>query len=117
MPLVIQKSKKVNSETSAATARQEQIKAAAAGGVSPKFVQDPMRNTNAPDVLGGFVDPVSGRSTYTQGRDPTHTGAASTFAHDPVRNQKVPDVLGGFIDPMGARPTFTQGKDPTDTGA
>ncbi|KAG2223791.1 hypothetical protein INT45_001925 [Circinella minor] len=35
----------------------------------------PMRNSNVPDILGQFIDPMGGRTTYTQGIDPTNTGA------------------------------------------
>ncbi|KAG2212194.1 hypothetical protein INT45_002773 [Circinella minor] len=39
------------------------------------FLKDPMRNSNVPDILGQFIDPMGGRATYTQGIDPTNTGA------------------------------------------
>ena len=39
------------------------------------FLKDPMRNSNVPDILGRFIDPMGGRATYTQGIDPTNTGA------------------------------------------
>ncbi|KAI7857717.1 hypothetical protein BDC45DRAFT_500496 [Circinella umbellata] len=42
---------------------------------SSKFLNNPMRNSNVPDVLGQFIDPMGGRATYTQGIDPTNTGA------------------------------------------
>ncbi|KAI7855461.1 hypothetical protein BDC45DRAFT_568351 [Circinella umbellata] len=42
---------------------------------SSKFPKDPMRNSDVPDVLGQFIDPMDGRATYTQGIDPTNTGA------------------------------------------
>ncbi|KAG2223560.1 hypothetical protein INT45_001642 [Circinella minor] len=38
-------------------------------------VPDPMRNSNLPDILGQFIDPMGGRATYTQGIDPTNTVA------------------------------------------
>ncbi|KAI7859157.1 hypothetical protein BDC45DRAFT_564641 [Circinella umbellata] len=42
---------------------------------SSKFLNNPMRNSNVPDVLGQFIDPMGARATYTQGIDPTNTGA------------------------------------------
>ena len=42
---------------------------------SSNFLNNPMRNSNVPDVLGQFIDPMGGRATYTQGIDPTNTGA------------------------------------------
>ncbi|KAI9244693.1 hypothetical protein BDA99DRAFT_528875 [Phascolomyces articulosus] len=38
--------------------------------------RDPMRMSNVPDVLGGFVDPMGGaRASFSISRDPTCTGA------------------------------------------
>ncbi|KAI7858813.1 hypothetical protein BDC45DRAFT_564920 [Circinella umbellata] len=42
---------------------------------SSKFLKDPVRNSNVPDILGQFIDSMGGRATYTQGIDPTNTGA------------------------------------------
>ena len=42
---------------------------------SSKFLKDPVRNSNVPDILGQFIDPMGGRTTYTQGINPTNTGA------------------------------------------
>ena len=42
---------------------------------SSKFLKDPVRNSNVPDILGQFIDPMGCRATYTQGIDPTNTGA------------------------------------------
>lgn len=40
-----------------------------------KFHQDPVRTSNYPDTLGSFVDPMSGRGSYSIGFDVTNTGA------------------------------------------
>ncbi|KAG2217302.1 hypothetical protein INT45_012998 [Circinella minor] len=72
------KNKKVKSEINNSspkkiTKRREQNKNRPIA--SSKFLKDPMRNSNIPDVLGQFIDPMGGRATYTQGIDPTNTGA------------------------------------------
>ncbi|KAI8139362.1 hypothetical protein BJV82DRAFT_626955 [Fennellomyces sp. T-0311] len=80
MPFFFRKSsRKVNSEVSAEAARQQRLLreaqlAAAASNVA-LLMQDPMRMSNVPDVLGGFVDPMGGRASYSVSRDPTCTGA------------------------------------------
>ena len=70
MPLFIQ-TKKVNSEASLQENKQKQERSTS----SYTFLKDPVRNSNVPDILGQFVDPMGGRLTYTQGVDPTNTGA------------------------------------------
>ncbi|KAI7857805.1 hypothetical protein BDC45DRAFT_500729 [Circinella umbellata] len=68
--------KKVKSEinsSSKKTTKREQNKIRPIA--SSNFLNNPMRNSNVPDVLGQFIDPMGGRATYTQGIDPTNTGA------------------------------------------
>ncbi|KAG2224269.1 hypothetical protein INT45_000300 [Circinella minor] len=71
MPLFTQ-TKKVNSEASLQKNKQEQEEKPNA---SHTFLKDPVRNSNVPDILGRFVDPMGAQLTYTQGIDPTNTGA------------------------------------------
>ncbi|KAI9491293.1 hypothetical protein BDB00DRAFT_874525 [Zychaea mexicana] len=40
-----------------------------------KYLHDPMRHNKRPDYIGGFIDPMGGRSHYSQGVDVTNTGA------------------------------------------
>ncbi|KAI9250990.1 hypothetical protein BDA99DRAFT_522371 [Phascolomyces articulosus] len=65
-------SKKVNSETSS---QQDKGQDHSSTPASPTFLKDPVRNSNVPDAVGKFYDPMSTRATYTQGIDPTNTGA------------------------------------------
>ncbi|KAI9311640.1 hypothetical protein BX666DRAFT_1994064 [Dichotomocladium elegans] len=50
-------------------------KATPADLATEKFLHDPIRSAKHPDHLGEFVDPMGGRSTYSQGTDVTDTGA------------------------------------------
>ncbi|KAG0171831.1 hypothetical protein DFQ28_008586 [Apophysomyces sp. BC1034] len=43
--------------------------------VSEKYLRDPMRCNNRPDVVGFYVDPMGGRISHCHGNDPTNTGA------------------------------------------
>lgn len=40
-----------------------------------KFLADPMRSSNHPDVVGEYVDPMGGSISRTPGYDPMSTGA------------------------------------------
>ncbi|KAG2225477.1 hypothetical protein INT45_010304 [Circinella minor] len=63
----------INSSSSKKITKREQNKNRPISSYT--FLKDPMRNSNVPDILGQFIDPMGGRAIYTQGIDPTNTGA------------------------------------------
>jgi hypothetical protein len=61
--------------SSEVTSKASSLSDATSPAAQAKYLLDPMRTNSHPDLVGYFVDPMGGRSSYHASYDLTNTGA------------------------------------------